>query len=877
MYNIQAFVTTPLDGNGATALAYDKKTGRVFIGADANEAGQNLISYTSPIAGTNASTMTPILAATDIVAVAHLAISHSSTDTHVLYTLDNDLKLIQFKTLNNLNTIRSAYPKDASNLTAGDTVALAASSNKVFAAVKPNSNADFGAFSSAISYIRILPHNFFTAASGFSSLPIDKRQNWIRGASEAGALNHPSLYNAACMCWNEELQRLYIGLQGFTHFDNYISTLVIARVNEDNALEAVPLIQNDHTAAFGNFMSPLGGKDNGGGIAYFSIFNLDVMKTSTGHFYIIINGGSDNVDQTSAGNKVYSLPLVDVDGDVPGSIAYSIFEGDNIVGVNFKSTIPGINNGHIYVGNSVLPVAPTPTCVTQLTAVGDTVFCATQATPDDDNEPGLYYSQAIFRPDGSIAQWTYWQKALPNNVTGDDSDNGSCKFFAVDPVVGTVWTVPVNSLTSLNRTIWNNSSTINSILNGPAYSEFSLHGQIANWGKLNKNRFVFIGTHNKVLVYRTAVCAANPTAYNNIEQPQSPSDDSGPIFISSGLENTGPIIAIDWTNQNTGFADNYLLAGTYQGLYALVNADDDNGIDIEANFPSTVSDFTSRTWKKITTISSEPVVKILSMNGTNDTSPVTFVLTHGATHKLWKISADGCSTLTALNARTELIWQSAPASNNSQTEPTFFHDIVDIRNDSNTNVHTVALLTNKGIFISQAPEGLTAANRSTNMTRAPLDIKTNTYTCGFTPDHTLSNHNIYAISQLPLLLQQNNFSLYSGIAQVNFNEDNSQATLNASGINLAQDSSKLPLSTSINAFYSDGAFRLFSMLIPNSENHEKKLGCMPYQNGINDYNTTDFSAVTHSTLSDVKQIYWIKRFNEGELAIGTENGIKVLS
>ncbi len=339
------------------------------------------------------------------------------------------------------------------------------------------------------------------------------------------------------MCFDEQLNCLYVGIQGKSNLGNnalsaiagvgvYPVTATATTVTVGAALTAfVP-------AALNNPLNIIGALSTAGGNnAFTNIFRLTTMHTSTGMAYLIVNGNSSAVPTATAvtaqgqqvANQIWAVPLVNQGGDVVGSFA-SVRSGQHLLRAAAANDLITTDSAAAKVGGGALPVAfGTSGATAGLNAVndiyvdGDAVYVATGsqtvgASISDATETGLWKSQCVFNDLGQIDHWTDWQKVVPNdmggNVNPSTGDDPRLDFAAVDSYTGHVWAINNTSLTAYvtkwtqptgaatNQTLL--ASAVNSALGTACYSVLDLNASVTGWGAACPTQITMFGGQEKV-------------------------------------------------------------------------------------------------------------------------------------------------------------------------------------------------------------------------------------------------------------------------------------------------------------------------------------------------------------------------------------------
>ncbi len=248
---------------------------------------------------------------------------------------------------------------------------------------------------------------------------------------------------------------LYIGVQGTsgTGMHGLIAAPSIAQVPTFSKLVADDVVGDDAIIA-----------TNGGtGV---EIYHVGTMATSTMLQYLIVVGGVTGTT-TNLQRSVYALPQLNATGGLASVNAVPV--------TTFSATYPYVLTGR------TLTTAPTATTdlyrstdvpaivgggaapagnITQMFVSGDAVFISVGAIdPLAGQQPGIWYSQALFDEYGRIKGWTNWQRASGSfeSVWG----------FALDERSGNFWTMPGGSVTDIftvKRSLWQRNGILQNIM-----------------------------------------------------------------------------------------------------------------------------------------------------------------------------------------------------------------------------------------------------------------------------------------------------------------------------------------------------------------------------------------------------------------------------
>ena len=277
-----------------------------------------------------------------------------------------------------------------------------------------------------------------------------------------------------CMAYDQDLNRLYVGINSMTSARTPLAQMCSIAIFEPNTTTGVltqlyPL----STAA----TAPITGNNIIGVIGSaqtISAQHIAVMSSSNGpngtlrYKYLIVNGGNGSVATTS--QNVYAVPLtVGNATDANNGRFAAVTTG------NFGS--PAANTGDLYltssaaaqVGNGPLP-AVNAGQVADMHVSGDTVYVSINAAGAAGNvsssqttgvTTGIFTSQAFFNQNGQIAGWTNWHRIAPTalgTASDDGTATGRTSLIAVDAVTGHIAAVDGANNEALRFTQWQTSS-----------------------------------------------------------------------------------------------------------------------------------------------------------------------------------------------------------------------------------------------------------------------------------------------------------------------------------------------------------------------------------------------------------------------------------
>jgi hypothetical protein len=236
-----------------------------------------------------------------------------------------------------------------------------------------------------------------------------------------------SIANAIDMYYSETLKRLYIALQveGAGAATDGARGVVVGRLI-DGKLTFAPIAPDAALALQTGIIGATGANTQ------VSIHKVRVMRTTTGLDYLIVVGNVG--DPSSTQNQVYALPLVNTNLDAAGydPLIQGTLANVTAAPVNFYtpatqnvcSTLPSMFNGRAFIDPAVQPdeiwtdtsvqavvgITALPAGnITDINVSNDVVFVSV-ADPAMNQNPGIFYSQALFDETGVIAAWTPWQR-----------------------------------------------------------------------------------------------------------------------------------------------------------------------------------------------------------------------------------------------------------------------------------------------------------------------------------------------------------------------------------------------------------------------------------------------------------------------------------
>ncbi|MCK4499575.1 hypothetical protein KAU11_03710 [Candidatus Babeliales bacterium] len=354
------------------------------------------------------------------------------------------------------NTILQPDPLTVTDeSTAADQIVrLTASSDKIFAALKPTGSA----FGTATSCIRALKAN-----RSETKLESYARTRSMHNATAPTGIRdlmgNATLSAIPEMCWDEDLQRLFIGLTLSLANEAKVGILV-GRFEETQlaltgAIDISLLIGGEVKIAGENVYDPM------------STNHLKIMTTSTNKKYIIAQIDADTVTtDVNESAKIFALPLVMNNATAANIGKISENSGSGLF------TVPAAALANLHDGNSsakdeapalvggARPPVTDSVDITNIQIVGDSIFIASDSVSTGEN--GVFSSTAIFNTDGAIRGWTPWAR------TG--GIYAPAYSLAIDETSGNMWTTYTSTLAgdTIGQSQWGTGNTTGSTLYGLA-------------------------------------------------------------------------------------------------------------------------------------------------------------------------------------------------------------------------------------------------------------------------------------------------------------------------------------------------------------------------------------------------------------------------
>jgi len=249
------------------------------------------------------------------------------------------------------------------------------------------------------------------------------------------------------LCWQPGIERLYVGMHvaidSDAQEDECCSALGLVALNSEGALRADPIIR----AASVDLPFIARGPGSQAHVHHLAPFNLKNRLS-----YLIMVGGRGQREETA--RQVYALPLTNhgygthrikvMDDQAHGTIAtcskmpherLQLFGDYKYLRTQALEEEIDQSN-HLQLSPDALRVGgkDAPGVVARMITMENCVYVSTMA---DGTEPaGIFYSQALYKGDGTIFAWTPWRRFagtnLPVSQFSIDPRFGFCRYISHD-------------------------------------------------------------------------------------------------------------------------------------------------------------------------------------------------------------------------------------------------------------------------------------------------------------------------------------------------------------------------------------------------------------------------------------------------------------
>jgi len=928
--SILSVETVTLSPN-ATTKVFDRATGYLYLGLDESSDLPAIIRFARFYGQSVINTETIVMSSNSLISgnaieFLTLATSKGNVDPLLAVVAKNGSNPHEQTTVlayssnfpNDDKKAESNELKDASGndneggATTAGIVTLAASNSYIFAAVRP-SGGDFGANNSGVAAVKVTNNDTITLEQTNAEIGgtnTQKAKKVDTTTEELKINNDPIIISQeACLHWDETLKRLYIGMNGIQ--TNAIDanpagtrSIIVARVNTNGSMtfEEIAPASVFLPDAANQIVGAIQANSTKPQLTIGALY-LRTMHTSTGKSYLIaVGGNAQNGTTTVPGNRIFALPLVDVKDST--NITQGTLANVNNATFMQPATAPDeiftSKNLTANVGDGPFALLPDKK-ISDIVVVGDAVYVSVpEVDQSNDNETGIWYSQALFDEEGVIYRWTPWTKRafpLTTSITG-------IQFFDVDAFNGKLWAVDENT-SKLHTTQWNRtqdaeSNSLLEILNRDfacgCFSMLDLDQSTRGLGQESPTRYTLFGGVNQVAFIRISTSRAETAPYDRdtttntqyvqdviidkFNEPQNYLLTKLPVC-------SGCVKVLEFART---FTTNYFFAGTQKGLYVFTNRTGQAFVLDETVNYLNEEPFFSRRWQQAPNISGS-IVDIKSDG--NSLYVLTFETSKEKPIKNCVYRIPFADTLENMfdSENIKKVAESALEITNSDLSAAkmFFALQIMITKVNDDLVNELVLATNNGIYTSN---GISTATNQEQAAWQPVDV-----------EDTSMYNGMFAVDNIPTF---DNISTYTHVLStvwpIQVADEKNCLTFEKSNIRQLNGSlspGKLPtfIPENFNAtpsgnfdideifktfnpisyFWSDGARRFFIIQRSCDPHWINKIYVIPYD--IREWNVTDPDKMTlkDPALKQIKTFYWVKPIGAtGILMAGTGSGVVTL-
>lgn len=324
------------------------------------------------------------------------------------------------------------------------------------------------------------------------TLPLDNQSHLI-------AFNNPvsAMKNFVTLHASELLHKVFVGVNvatGTNSGDGAI-TVLVGHINRVPGTQVAAMMQSVITSSATGADTIVAARSDSAKPVTVAAHCLRTMRTSTGLDYLVVNGGVGHDDHTKI--HVHALPLLRESGLLAHAYAspVTVYQGVAPIGRSFVT--PPTTSEDLYTSNSVPALVgngPLHAPATDMVVAGDAVFVATDKALAG-TAPGVWHSQAIFGPEGTIIAWTPWRR------TGGASSAVPLKKIIFDTHAGTWWFL-TEEAPHARMTSWNAVSPLSSLVKNMTRPEDAFYHMNDVARDKNPGLLVMAG-RNTVLVVQT--------------------------------------------------------------------------------------------------------------------------------------------------------------------------------------------------------------------------------------------------------------------------------------------------------------------------------------------------------------------------------------
>jgi len=789
---------------------------------------------------------------------------------------------------------------DANGEATSGVVGVAASSKHIVAAVKPTSGS-FGDENSGLALITInnklqlTTLDATTGNTGNKAVQLDNTSEVFTGIPNGNVtITPPSPAGGPEVLYDKDLDRFYIGvtMKSGNANEDIAKSVTVACINNNNSLELQEIAPNN---AINNSNNQI--VVTKGSMQNLTVQKMGILHASTGPTYLIVAGGNGDGNT----NTVYALPLVNNDEEdneqeqEQGTLAK--FDAD--LDDDGRFTMPAMASGDIptnsmtsaKVGSTTLPIAIDTTPITDMVVLGDAVYVSTSAEDEDDNdEPGIFYSHALFDAEGKIAAWTPWtKKALPINafpgkeLSNNAPHDGDISFFQVDAANGKIWFVEGTTQQTVGTTAWTapryaqpNSLAQKLTATFPhgVHTALDLDQSTRCLGNTSPARYALFGGSHTVAFARTSITNEQSPSINSPQEPINDFSDSKNFLVTTLPDDAGCCQALEYARQNTTTNKNYFFAGTSNGLYVFADSNK-SGFTLDMAVNELNEKPFNGQWFKASNIAGSVVA--LKTTGNK-----LYILTQEftPTFKSTVYSVAYSTDVTSMFATPVVL---AQTGQHEFTKVGRFNDLGIVSIDATGSQEQLILATSKGLYKSTIANGVQGAAAIADALWILMDDTTPYQGITCTDNTPINTACTNTCATVPTTVWP--FNLIDPTGNKLFNKSTIQQVTNTGNtvefvppsFTNANSTASFKTLYPITHFFTDGARRFFVTQSPDDPCKNSSLTVLPFDTELWNIDSQEQVIVRDPQLSAVQAIYWIQHIGAtGSILMGTDKGVYTL-
>jgi len=865
------------------ARVFDRTLGNFIVGLSSNATNYTISLAKRPL-DTRPASFTGIAGDSfaDAIALLALATSIGNTESVLGYVVDAGVSVGGIALKKTTQTASSDALNDANEDPADGIIALSASNDFFFAVVQPNGGV-FGDTYSGIATIAIsqdddsITLEVKDATTGNIG---NKAQEVDPSTDEVRIMNDPVITNTATLHWDEQLERLYLGLVLTTSASatDGAKAVVVSYVSDTGKLTPTNIAANSAFTGGGtNKIVGVEGADENLSIKY-----LRTLHSSPGPSYLIVNG--NNGAYNTVGNQIFALPLVD-DPSTP-SVHGTLARKDSAL-VNNVFVTPATAPAHLVtntettyiVGSGNLPIEADQS-ISDIEVVDDTVYVSLISDAQDtNNDTGLFYSHALYDENGKLCGWTPWTKrAFPADAFTDTPNPDPVSFFAIDVKTGFVWGVD-SSKQHVEVTQWNYGSgtslpaRLNEIMQKGCFSVLDLDQATTGFtgASGNTSRYTLFGGGSRVVFARTSIASGT-----DVTSPNTPTTDyslSTNLLDTSIAHAQASVRVLEYSRRTNGDGNqNYFFAGTDQGLYVFANSSTGAGFTINSTVDAlNAAPFSTGSWHLIETIAGATIdVKTLG----NVLYVLTFETSSATPIKNIVYRIPFTTNIATMFHPSNITAIAATKTSPIFTSTSMFTSLDIIATNAAGTTEQLVLATNTGLYRSSRAGGVQAATSQTNASWVAID--TSFYSNTMSVPFLKATSNPCMIWALCVRDQYGYQTCErSSIAQLGGNDDAGPFNFVPSFFNNT-DSTNSEYTTLERSwrFWSDGARRFFIINLIERPCNRNYLMLLPFNTLEWKIGAQSEQILQNNALNSVTHFHWIRQIGStGIILAGTKKGV----